>query len=128
MHHLLFKDVPVCTAYLYWHMSTSGKHAPPTLSSCQQEGSMRQLSFTDTPRQQDGSMRQLPFTDIPCGQDSFTCMFHGCKHKEFQYNYKLSLTAINKCQCSHWYSNWWLAEIITDSSYNCPHFTCSSTI
>lgn len=46
VHYLLFTDVPVCTAYLYWHMSTSGKHAPPTLSSCQQEGSMQQLSFT----------------------------------------------------------------------------------
>ena len=75
------------TVTLYWHIvSTRQKYAPATLYW------------------------------HAMWHESFTCLYHGCKHREFQYIYKFSLTAVNKCQCSHWYSNWWLDETITD----CP--------
>jgi hypothetical protein len=85
--HIMLTRGNYATANFYWHIvSTRWKYAPPTL-------------YWHT-----------------TWHKSFTCMYHGCKHREFKYIYKLSLTAINKCQCSHWYSNWWLDETITD----CP--------
>jgi hypothetical protein len=130
-------------AILYWHMLTrrevctsqplltyhvknkeiytshpSGKHAPRTLYWCIMPTRGNYATATLYQHIVSTRWKYAPATLYwrTMWHKSFTCMYHGCKHREFQYICKLSLTAINKCQCSHWYSNWQLDEIITDCS------------
>lgn len=145
IHQLLFTDIcqqeGICQLYfpgICWQ-EEGMHHSTFTDTSCRKQRSIYQLPFrevcTSYPLLMYQANKMEVCTSYPLlhmlarrkytpatlywhttWHKSFTCMYHGCKHKESQYIYKLSLTAINKCQCSHWYSNLWLDEIITDCS------------